>query len=42
MLALTLLRYDFKTNDGKRPSDWHITYVTMPNPNAEILFKRRL
>jgi cytochrome P450 len=41
MLAFTLLRYDIKTDDGRRPPDLHISYVTLPNTKAEVLFKRR-
>jgi hypothetical protein len=41
MLAVTLLRYDVKLIDGERPADINITYMALPNMNAEILFKRR-
>ena len=42
MLAFTLLRYDFRVKDEKRPADLHITYVTMPNPKAKVLFRKRV
>lgn len=41
MLAFVLLRYDFKTKDGKRPANLVFQGQCIPNPTAEILFKRR-
>jgi hypothetical protein len=41
MLAFVLLRYDLKTKDGKRPSESSIGALTLPNLNAEILFRER-
>jgi len=41
MLAFTILRYDVKTRDGKRPEDWTMNWFLMPNQSAEILFRRR-
>lgn len=41
MLAFTLLRYDVKTKDGKRPKEMKFHAFFIPDMNAEILFKRR-
>lgn len=41
MLAFNLLKYDFKTRDGKRPVDKKFNSVTVPDMTAEILFRRR-
>lgn len=41
MLAFTLLRYDIKTKDGKRPPDRQFYWYVLPDMKAEILFRRR-
>jgi hypothetical protein len=41
MLAFALLRYDFKTKDGKRPANLEFQGRCIPNPSAEILFRKR-
>ena len=41
MLAFTLVRYDVKTKDGKRPEDIKFLSILIPDMKAEILFKRR-
>jgi hypothetical protein len=41
MLAFTLLRYDVRTKDGKRPEDMKFVSILIPDMKAEILFKKR-
>jgi len=41
MLAFVLLRYDIRTEDGKRPENIIFGNRTLPNMRAKILFKRR-
>ena len=41
MLAWTIMNYDFKTEDGKRPADKHLQFINFPDPKAEILIKRK-
>jgi len=41
MLAFTILRYDVKTKDGIRPSDFKLGFFILPDTKADILFKRR-
>jgi len=41
MLAFTILRYDVKTSDGKRPEDFKMNWFLMPNQKAELVFRRR-
>jgi cytochrome P450 len=41
MLAFILLRYDIKTETGKRPANWDFGIRSIPDMSAKILFKRR-
>jgi hypothetical protein len=41
MLAYTVIHFDVKTKDGKRPLNPELHNVIMPNPIAEILYRRR-
>lgn len=41
MLAFTLLRFDVRTKDEKRPEDIKLASFLIPDRKAEILFKRR-
>lgn len=42
MLAYILVNYDFKLpEDGRRPENLYIGEVVLPNPEGEIMFKRR-
>jgi len=41
MLAHVLLNYDFMVPDGKRPKNWEIGIRSLPNMNADIMFKVR-
>ena len=42
MLAELVLRFDVRTiEDGVRPKDLNIIQNCIPNPKAEILFRRR-
>jgi cytochrome P450 len=41
ILAWTLLKYDFKTKDGKRPEDFRFEQYVTPDRKAEILFRKR-
>lgn len=41
MLAFTLWKYEVKNQNGKRPPDVQITAVNLPNPKAQIFFKKR-
>ena len=43
MLAYVLLNYDIKmANDAGRPSNLHIGSEMMPDPIAEVLFRKRI
>ena len=42
MLAYIITTYDLKLADGVRPPDVFILQTCVPNPNAEILFRRRV
>lgn len=41
MLAFTIMRYDVRTKDGNRPMDHTFQNLTIPNIQAELLFRRR-
>ena len=41
MLAYVVTTYDLKLVDGVRPQDVFIMHTCLPNPTAEILFRRR-
>jgi hypothetical protein len=41
MLAWTLLNYDFKTKDGKRPATREFLMTKVPDTKAQLLFKQR-
>lgn len=41
MLAFILLRYEVKTESGKRPENWEFGIRSIPDISAKILFKRR-
>ena len=41
ILAFMLLKYDIKTQNGVRPSNWEFGPRTVPNMTAKILFRRR-
>jgi hypothetical protein len=41
MLAHVLLTYDMMVPDGKRPQNWEIGVRSLPNMNANIMFKLR-
>jgi hypothetical protein len=41
LLAFTLLRYDVKTKEGKRPADFVFSTMVLPDVRAELLIKRR-
>jgi len=43
MLAHVVMAYDVKLeNDGVRPEDMWIVTTCVPNPNAKVLFRRRV
>jgi cytochrome P450 len=41
MLAYTLLNFDVKTKDGKRPPNVEFENLLLPNMKAELLYRRR-
>lgn len=41
MLAFVLLRYDVKSPDGVRPSNWEIGIRSVPDMSAKVLFRQR-
>jgi hypothetical protein len=41
MFAYTLLNFDVKTKDGKRPPNVEFHNLLLPNMKAEILYRRR-
>ena len=41
MLAHVLLTYDMMVPDGKRPQNWEFGVRSLPNMNANIMFKLR-
>jgi hypothetical protein len=41
MFAYTLLNFDVKTKDGKRPPNFELSAAILPNMKAEILYRRR-
>jgi len=41
MLAYQLLHFDIKTKDGRRPPNPELHNLIVPNPMAEILYRRR-
>jgi len=41
MLAYIVITYDLKLANGVRPPDVFILHTCLPNPTAEILFRRR-
>ncbi|CDO73437.1 hypothetical protein BN946_scf185013.g72 [Trametes cinnabarina] len=42
MLAYIVLNYDIKLGgDGKRPANLHWGWAILPDPNAEVLFRKR-
>ena len=41
MLAYVLLTYDIMVPHGKRPQDWEIGIRTLPNMNANVMFRLR-
>jgi hypothetical protein len=41
MLAIFLLRYDFKIENAVRPKDWEFQSQIIPDMNAKILIRRR-
>ena len=41
MLAYTVLHFDVKTLDGKRPRTFDIHAFIVPDMKAEILYRRR-
>jgi len=43
MLAYLVMTYDVKLeNDGVRPEDMWVVTTCVPNPNAKVLFRRRV
>lgn len=40
-LGQILMSYDVKTADGRRPENMRFGKYTLPNPKAEVLFRRR-
>ena len=41
LLAVTLLNYDVKTKDGRRPENQALQHLIVPDMSAKILFKKR-
>ena len=41
LLAFTLLRFDVKTKDGKRPPDAEFNRAAFPDMKAELLYRKR-
>ncbi len=41
MLAYVLLTYDIMVPDGNRPQNWEIGIRTLPNMNANVMFRLR-
>jgi hypothetical protein len=41
MFAYTLMNFDVKTKDGKRPPNFEFHSLILPNTKAEILYRRR-
>jgi hypothetical protein len=41
MLAYALMHYDFMIPVGKRPKNWEIGIRSLPNMNAEVMFRVR-
>lgn len=43
MMAYLVMNYDVKLKDGEteRPKDFEFGHITIPNPDAKVMFRRR-
>ena len=41
IIAFILMNYDMKIRDGKRPADLFVAETVIPDPNGQVMFRKR-